>query len=87
MEKLTKFVTLNRKKRIMKKLLFYFFIITIILSLPLITSAQSGIDPGCDPLDPNPPPGCPIDGGVTILIATGMGLAARRIVKKNSEKE
>jgi hypothetical protein len=44
---------------------------------PLISSAQP-IDPGCDPADPL----CPIDGGLSILIATGIGLGARKLVKR-----
>jgi hypothetical protein len=45
---------------------------------PLISSAQQIPDPGCDPADPL----CPIDGGLSILIATGIGLGARKLVKR-----
>lgn len=40
-------------------------------------------DPSCDPLDPL----CPIDGGVSLLIAAGIGLGARKAYtqhKKNN---
>ena len=40
------------------------------------------IDPGCDPLDP----ACPIDGGVSLLIAAGVGLGVRRAMKKNTNQ-
>jgi hypothetical protein len=50
---------------------------------PLKTSAQPP-DAGCDPLDP----GCPIDGGISLLIAAGIGIGAKRaydLRKKESE--
>ena len=31
-------------------------------------------DPSCDPLDP----ACPIDGGLSLLIAAGVGLGAKK---------
>ena len=34
-------------------------------------------DGGCDPLDPL----CPIDGGITLLIAAGIGIGARKAAK------
>jgi len=39
------------------------------------------LDPNCDPLDP----ACPIDGGITLLIAAGIGLGAKRALKKSNE--
>ncbi len=39
-------------------------------------------DPSCDPLDPL----CPIDGGVSLLIAAGVGLGVRRAMKKNTNQ-
>ena len=50
---------------------------------PMNSIAQVVSDPGCDPLDPT----CPIDGGVSLLIAAGIGLGAKRAYdkkKKNS---
>jgi hypothetical protein len=47
---------------------------------PIESNAQS--DPGCDPLDP----ACPIDGGVSLLIAAGIGMGAKKaydLKKKN----
>ena len=59
-------------------------IIIIILVNPLGITAQP-VDPGCDPLDP----ACPIDGGLSLLIAAGVGLGAKRAyqLKKNSTKK
>ena len=49
-----------------------------------LTGFSQGGDPGCDPLDP----ACPIDGGLSLLIAAGVGLAARKAYKNGkSEKE
>jgi hypothetical protein len=51
---------------------------------PLKMNAQP-TDPGCDPLDP----ACPIDGGVSLLIAAGIGLSAKKaydLKKKEAKK-
>jgi len=37
--------------------------------MPGLVHAQIIIDPGCDPSDPS----CPIDGGLVLLLATGVG--------------
>jgi len=42
--------------------------------IPLATNAQIAPDPGCDPLDP----ACPIDGGVSLLIAAGIAIGAKK---------
>jgi hypothetical protein len=52
-----------------------FLLLTILF--PMISIAQP-IDPGCDPSDP----ACPIDGGLSILIAAGIGLGARKALRK-----
>lgn len=49
--------------------------------LPL-NSIAAPPDPDCDPLDPL----CPIDGGITLLIAAGIGLGAKRALKKSNEE-
>ena len=41
---------------------------------PMKTIAQP--DAGCDPLDP----ACPIDGGISLLIAAGIGLGAKKAI-------
>jgi hypothetical protein len=62
------------------------FALVLIMSLvnPLGMNAQP-IDPGCDPLDP----ACPIDGGLSLLIAAGVGLGAKRAyqLKKDNTKK
>ena len=65
----------------MRKLLIIFSIALIFaIVLPLNTSAAPP-DAGCDPMDP----ACPIDGGITLLIAAGIGLGAKRALKKSNE--
>ena len=59
------------------------FLIVVSMFLPVASFAQP--DPGCDPLDP----ACPIDGGLSFLIAAGIGLGAKKIyeLKRKSTKE
>ena len=38
-------------------------------------------DGGCDPIDPD----CPIDGGLSFLIAAGIGLGAKRTMKQKTK--
>lgn len=38
-------------------------------------------DPGCDPLDP----ACPIDGGLSLLIAAGIGIGARKAYQQKNK--
>ena len=47
--------------------------IFILMLFVSVAFAQGG-DGGCDPLDP----ACPIDGGVSLLIAAGIGIAAKK---------
>jgi hypothetical protein len=49
----------------------------IIVVFPSLLMAQPP-DGGCDPLDP----ACPIDGGLSFLIAAGIGLGAKRAFQK-----
>lgn len=70
----------------MKKYFKYVLVLGIgIFSLinPLKVSAQPA-DPSCDPLDP----ACPIDGGLSLLIAAGIGIGAKKAYdkkRKNTE--
>jgi len=64
-----------RKLLVMVSIALFFFVV-----LPLNTFAGPP-DAGCDPLDP----ACPIDGGITLLIAAGIGLGAKRALKKSNE--
>jgi hypothetical protein len=41
------------------------------------------VDPGCNPDDP----ACPIDGGLSLLIAAGIGLGAKKAYDRKKQKE
>ena len=56
-------------------------VLLINLLQPLKSGAQVS-DPGCDPLDP----ACPIDGGVSLLIAAGIGLGAKKAYDQKKKK-
>jgi hypothetical protein len=61
-----------------KKYIIFFFLFFILLFItPALTQAGPP-DPDCDPLNP----ACPIDGGISFLIAAGIGLGVKRIIKK-----
>jgi hypothetical protein len=67
-------------KRIKKYVLMTGLIVLISLIQPNLGMAQVS-DPGCDPLDPT----CPIDGGVSLLIAAGIGLGAKKAYDKKKK--
>ena len=69
---------MNNKR---KMILLIGVLIAVVLLWPSITNAQI-TDPGCDPQDP----ACPIDGGLTLLIAAGIGLRARKVINDNKKK-
>lgn len=52
------------------------------LGISLQTSAQG--DPSCDPL-PGSPESCPIDGGLSLLIAAGIGIGAKKAYDKRKK--
>jgi hypothetical protein len=67
----------------MKRYLIPISVITmtlLIVIFPSILMAQPP-DGGCDPLDP----ACPIDGGLSFLIAAGIGLGAKRAMKQKTK--
>ena len=67
--------------RFKKYLLLFVIFLLINIFDPSLIYAQP-VDPGCDPLDP----ACPIDGGVSLLIAAGIGIAAKKVyIKKKQE--
>lgn len=57
-------------------------ILLIFILMPSIGFAQISGDPGCDPDDPL----CPIDGGVSLLIAAGIGLGAKKAYQERNKK-
>ncbi|MEO8962475.1 MAG: hypothetical protein ABI325_11380 [Ginsengibacter sp.] len=60
-------------KRLSKWWLIFYFLIIFSFCLPLITLADN--DPGCDPGDPT----CPIDGGLTALLAVGAAYGIKKV--------
>jgi hypothetical protein len=60
------------------KKLSFFFVVLLVCYSPMVAMAQ---DPGCDPQDP----ACPIDGGISLLIAAGLGVGARKIIRKKAQ--
>lgn len=77
----------------MKKLSLYFFILLFVaITAPLPGIAQTEVLNGPlptvqDPPDPctNPDVYCPIDGGLSLLIAAGIGLGARRAYNRRKQ--
>ena len=64
-----------------KKVMLVIGVLTVLLFiLPIFANAQGPIDPGCDPADPT----CPIDGGLTLLIAAGIGIGAKKVFKSKN---
>ena len=51
-----------------------FLLLLLFLSSPSLVHAQI-IDPSCDPLDP----ACPIDGGLSLLLAVGAGYGVKKL--------
>ena len=69
--------------KISKALLFVLFI--LLFSVPLSVSAQFPPDPGGDPDEPE----VPIDGGLSLLLAAGVGYGVKKAheARKNKDKE
>ncbi len=65
--------------------LVVFLVVLLTVGAPLVSLAQGGPgDPGCDPLDP----ACPIDGGLSLLIAAGIGIGAKKAYDaRNKQKQ
>jgi hypothetical protein len=64
-------------KKIKTHILLPALLMLICMIEPVISRAQLPSDPGCDPLDP----ACPIDGGVYLLIAAAISIAAIKAYK------
>ncbi|MDQ6843871.1 MAG: hypothetical protein M3Z92_05900 [Bacteroidota bacterium] len=60
-------------KKISRVLFFTVFLMLIFICFPSLVHAQ--IDPSCDPQDP----ACPIDGGLSLLLAAGIGYGMIKI--------
>lgn len=68
------------KRSLTGKLAGLLFLIFILI--PGLGMAQID-DPGCNPLDP----ACPIDGGLSLLIAAGIGLGAKKAYQQRKKAE
>jgi len=56
--------------------------VVVLMSLIHPSSGNAQVsDPGCDPGDP----ACPIDGGLSLLIAAGIGLGAKKAYDKKKK--
>jgi hypothetical protein len=63
-------------KRYLKWILLFSILILILINLPAHTYAQGDPgNPGCDPDDPY----CPIDGGLTALLAVGAAYGIKKV--------
>ena len=63
-----------------KKTLISLFTICVIMLLPMLVSAQlDGI--------PNSPENAPIDGGLSLLVAAGVGYGAKKLKEKRSKNQ
>ena len=67
-------------KKVRKIVLPLVVLLMLAFFFPMVVNAQA--DPGCDPMEP----GCPVDGGVLLLVAAGIGIGAKKIFKKEEEK-
>ena len=67
-------------RRIKKYVLMTGMVLLASIMQPITSTAQVS-DPGCDPLDPQ----CPIDGGLSLLIAAGIGLGAKKAYDKKKK--
>ena len=67
-------------RRIKKYVLMTGMVLLASIMQPITSTAQVS-DPGCDPLDPL----CPIDGGLSLLIAAGIGLGAKKAYDKKKK--
>ncbi len=67
-------------RRIKKYVLMTGMVLLASITQPIKSTAQVS-DPGCDPLDPL----CPIDGGLSLLIAAGIGLGAKKAYDKKKK--
>ena len=66
-----------------KHIIFIGIFICFLFFMPLLSSAQIG-DPLCDLTDPFAE--CPIDGGISLLIATGVAFGARRVKQQQKNQ-
>lgn len=66
-----------------KKVLAALVIFAVIMLVNPLKGIGQVSDPSCDPMDPS----CPIDGGVSLLIAAGVGIAARKAYLEKKKRD
>ena len=72
-------------RRLPNSILLFLLIMVFLVFLPTLIHAQpydacAGMpDPGCDPADTSPACICPIDGGLSALIALGLGYGIKKV--------
>ena len=69
--------------RTKKHIVFIGIFICLLFFMPLLSSAEIG-DP-CDLTDPFAE--CPIDGGISLLVAAGVALGARRVKQQQKNQD
>ncbi len=65
-----------------KRVAILVVLLIVVFIVPISVFAGPG-DPGCDPLDP----ACPIDGGLSLLIAAGIGVGAKKAYDTRKQKK
>lgn len=72
-------------KRLSTGMILFVFFLLLFMCLPGLIHAQpydacAGLpDPGCDPFDTSQNCICPIDGGLSALIAVGVGYGVKKV--------
>ena len=75
----------SNKKRFLKNSLFTLLMIVLVLALPMLSNGQ--VDPPPGPVGGNnPDANVPIDGGLSLVIAAGVGYGAKKIRDYNKKK-
>ena len=79
----------NCKNGLLKNYLFTLLMIVLVLALPMLSNGQ--VDPPPGPVGgTNPDANVPIDGGLSLVLAAGVGYGAKKIrdyKKKRREEE
>jgi hypothetical protein len=81
--------TLFLQKMFMKKQSFFKYIVAFFFAVSLNLAFGQGSNPGGgdDDFPCFPPPCIPIDGGITFLIAAGVGLAGKKLYDQSNNND
>ena len=78
-------ITTN-KNMFIKNSLFTLLMIVLVLALPMLSNGQ--VDPPPGPVGgSNPDANVPIDGGLSLVLAAGVGYGAKKIREHNKKKK